>query len=399
MEIKSVSKVVTEHKGVKYSLQPHGLKSRLMTALAVFVVALGGAMLAASPAQAAVAPKFQTCADGWYAKPDLDEAAPVQTSEGFVFDDQSTTVATLAWHDVTPFPISGLSETGATPWSPVSLSGAPGANSAFKVITNPFATLNYQGNGNWWTSKGTVHTGTPTDLMADPYFGAGATVIAFGLGTAIADTDGPWTAKSVTFQTVSYPLGCVFPTASPTPTPVVTTSSSPTQVVVPPAVKKTTKAPNGKINPVVTLPDLSPALTVSPFPTVSPSPSPKPTSTPGGTQFLNIKPAGESSSGINPLFFWGIAVAVVSGLALFGMGVAGILKKRRRDGQDYEGTHHTDDNQTQMIPIVSADDHSVSDYHPDAGESSRGLDETVVQEPSPTGPDDTKPLPPVSENP
>jgi hypothetical protein len=49
-----VSKAVTEYQGAKYSLQPHGLKSKLLGLFAAFVVAFGGALLAASPAQASV---------------------------------------------------------------------------------------------------------------------------------------------------------------------------------------------------------------------------------------------------------------------------------------------------------------------------------------------------------
>jgi len=45
-------KDVTEHMGVKYSLQPHGLRSKLLYVFALFVVAFGGALALASPAQA-----------------------------------------------------------------------------------------------------------------------------------------------------------------------------------------------------------------------------------------------------------------------------------------------------------------------------------------------------------
>lgn len=52
--------VITEYHGVKYSLRPHGLKSRLIVlkrsaliGVAAFIVALGSALLAATPAQAA----------------------------------------------------------------------------------------------------------------------------------------------------------------------------------------------------------------------------------------------------------------------------------------------------------------------------------------------------------
>jgi hypothetical protein len=50
--------VITEYHGVKYSLRPHGLKSRaivfkrsVLVGVAAFIVALGSALLAASPAQ------------------------------------------------------------------------------------------------------------------------------------------------------------------------------------------------------------------------------------------------------------------------------------------------------------------------------------------------------------
>lgn len=47
-----MSRDVAEYDGIKYSLQPHGLKSRLISAFAFFVVAFGGALALASPAQA-----------------------------------------------------------------------------------------------------------------------------------------------------------------------------------------------------------------------------------------------------------------------------------------------------------------------------------------------------------
>lgn len=47
-----MSRVVTSYKGIKYSLQPHGLRSRLLIAFFVFVVAFGGALLNATAAQA-----------------------------------------------------------------------------------------------------------------------------------------------------------------------------------------------------------------------------------------------------------------------------------------------------------------------------------------------------------
>lgn len=50
--------VITKYHGVKYSLRPHGLKSRLivfkrsvLVGVSAFIVAFGGALLAASPAQ------------------------------------------------------------------------------------------------------------------------------------------------------------------------------------------------------------------------------------------------------------------------------------------------------------------------------------------------------------
>lgn len=47
-----MNRVVTEHNGIKYSLQPHGLKSRLLVAFFIFVVAFGGALLVVTSTQA-----------------------------------------------------------------------------------------------------------------------------------------------------------------------------------------------------------------------------------------------------------------------------------------------------------------------------------------------------------
>jgi hypothetical protein len=47
-----VSRDVAEYNGIKYSLQPHGLRSKLWVAFAFFVVAFGGALAIMSPASA-----------------------------------------------------------------------------------------------------------------------------------------------------------------------------------------------------------------------------------------------------------------------------------------------------------------------------------------------------------
>lgn len=52
-------KAITDYEGIKYSLQPHGLRSKILYALAAFVVAFGGALAFALPAEAA--PGDVTC--------------------------------------------------------------------------------------------------------------------------------------------------------------------------------------------------------------------------------------------------------------------------------------------------------------------------------------------------
>lgn len=428
-------KVVTEYKGVKYSLRPHGLRSKLLYYFSAFVLAFGGALLAASPAEGAT-----TCAtighqvipgdywwengahdddhDGlgcegepggidssqlpallvkgnfsgefWYVNPDETGRKPIVTDSGFVFGP-----ADLVHHTV-DLPLTSL--TGGS----FSASPTPSAEFDFSVeirdANKNYGTLRWDGslwsitigagsvNGGGPATDGTWSDASLADLMKNKRTKWGTTnfddttkVVSFGVGYT---ENPPGTVEtivsSVTFGGQMISLVKPAPAPSTVPGPVVTV----TKVVT------------------VTVPETS----SGPTETASPSPSlgTTTTMTPQRIPTPSFQPAAaDGDGGGSNLVGWGIGTAGVAGLALAVAGAVGIARSRRHRmaeaaAEDSEpgGRHRVDNSATQLVPTVD-DGYDMSDYGPDAayGPALGGYAGESYQA------GDTEPLPPVEETP
>lgn len=401
-------KVVTEYKGIKYSLQPHGLKSRAMVLFFSFVLAFGGAFAVASPAQAAGTIKFVTvCGNGfaWYVNPDewtadtkddnQGDRRPFPTSDGLVFG------PTDLIHHQTNFFIDADLDPGTFVADP-----APDLPDFFSIeVWNDaapikYGTLRWNSSLNKWsvTTGGSTFTGTdPEALLKDhdlsthaKSFGVGYTNSPPGTVTSLV--------SSINFRGIRYELNCPVP-PSPSPSPVIVYSPSPSPVVM----VTTTQVPMPGTTKIVTVIQKVPIIPVnsttsSTAEELSPSSDPPQTIGPQSSgNSLSASPvvAGveDASSGSKSLKTFGILVAGAGGLALLGLGAAGAVTavRRRRQRQNYQGSHHVETNNTYDEHKPSDDDDYYDKLH---------NGETTTQFPpvrgSYPGEDDTSQIPPVS---
>lgn len=389
------SKAVTEYKGIKYSLQPHGLKSKLWMAFATFVAAFGGALAVASPAEGAatcgaeittqVIPgsywwengahdgdqdglgcegqpgglddadtatmlvKGDFVGDFWYVNLDETSRKPVATDSGLVFSPADLI------HHTADLPLASLTSGGFV------ASPDPSPEFDFSVevrdVSGAYGTLRWDGS-QWSITIGSgdgpdgpanagTHTGADPVALLDGKvtkwgeFDAGTTkVVSFGVGYTQSP---PGTVETVVSQVIfggqAISLVKPAPVPSPSPSPVVVTITRTVTVAVAPSIE----------------------------PSESPSASPTPGSTSTIPQLIptsSLSPAAADSDGGSSLAAWGIGVAGVTGVALATMGAIGIIRNRRRQ----TGRHHADNTKTQLVPVVSGDEnaHDISDYGPEA---------------------------------
>lgn len=207
----------------------------LAAALAVAIFVAPGQ--AATPAGAH--PVESTCNQGWYVNQDEVSLLPLQTEEGFLFDGPS-----LVHHGADILLVELLA--GAFTVD-VKLGVAP----LFKVETSPYSTLNYVGDGKWWSSRiapgdtgGMDHPVTPAVMATLPIidkswddatsYSATTKVVSFGVGYA-NDTGNKALVSSITFQGTEYDLTCE-PEPSPDPTtPSPSTPAPSSSATTPPA--------------------------------------------------------------------------------------------------------------------------------------------------------------------
>ena len=346
---------VAEYFGIKYSLRPHGWKSRLLYSFFSFVLAFGGALAIASPAQGAAPQVFVTvCGDGasWYVNGDEDGSDPNQgdrrpfaTNDGLVFSPADLI------HHATNLPASSL-QPGSFVAAP-----APDQPSFFSVeVANPsgaYGTLRW--NGAQWSitigsgggaTAGTFSNADPVALLAGRVTKWGAfepttdRVFSFGVGYTNSPP-GTVTSlvSSISFMGTTYGLSCP---VAPSPSPVAVPVPGPTKIVS----KTITMIPSSAGSP-----------------TASDSSAPDPTtpaiSDPSDTPDLD--PAADlNDEGSSSLVTWGLGVAGVTGTALVVAGVVSVMRRRRR----YQGSHQADNSETTLIPAGN-DDYSIRDYRPD----------------------------------
>ena len=385
-------KTVSTYKGIKYSLQPHGLRSKLLVAFAFFVGSFAVFVLG-SPADAANPSVYVTlCGNSttWYVNPDewtadtkddgQGDRRPLATSDGLVFSPTDLIHHQLDFI-VTPALVAGTFVASPTPDIPDFFS--------IEVVNDDgtgYATLRWNSTSSLWevTTGGATHTDTdPAALLTG--LGKSTHARTFGVGYTNAP---PGTVTSlvskISFQGVDYVFACAVPTVTVNvPGPTVTITKNQTVTVTAPA------------------PTQSATATPSPSPTPTPTLSPS-TSTPG--VIPTFSPASSSGSdGGNGLLPWGIGVAALAGAGL----AAAALAKRRR-ANSYQAAHSVDNAETQLIPAYPGDDdYGVSDYDPSLGghpgESWFTRDPGAMvgtppasEEPTPSGNSDTEQIPPVA---
>jgi hypothetical protein len=172
-------------------------------------------------------------------------------------------------------------------------------------------------------------------------------VVAFG-GALLAASPAQATNGEVFCSVETTPPTPQAPMISPTPCPspvtITVTVSGPTVFVTKTVTKTSYITKEVMVTPTedISVPSSSPVSSSTPQPSYTPLPlDTSPTSTPGKSSLMG----------------WGIAMAAIGGTVLVILGVAGMTRRRR-----YSGAHHVD-TPTQIMP----DEHSVSDYNPNAG--------------------------------
>jgi hypothetical protein len=200
--------------------------------IALLFAAAVAILMPALPASAATEPipVQSDCLNGaWYVNSDESSLLPTQEPDGLLFDGPSIVhrSADILLKDLLPGTFVAEVQTGVAP--------------LFKVETNPYSTLNYVGDGKWWSSRiasgdqgGMSHPVTPEVMVTLPImdkpwdeatsYSDTTKVISFGVGYA-NDTGNKALVKSVVFMEETYDLSCE-PEEEPSPTPTVTTSAS-----------------------------------------------------------------------------------------------------------------------------------------------------------------------------
>ena len=379
-----MGKDVTEFAGIKYSLQPHGMKSRFLFVFFSFVVVFGGALALASSAQAAGPTQVfvSVCGDNtsWYVNPDewtkstaddgQGDRRPLAVSDGLVFSP-----ADLIHHQV-DFIVDSSLVAGTYVGNP-----APDIADFFSIeVVNDdhtgYGTLRWDDTAkDWEVTKSGVTTASldPAALLT----GLGLSLHARSFGVGYTNSPPGTVASlvsSISFRTTVYKLSCltVSPSPSPVPGPVKTVFKTVTVTPRPEAVFVPTTEP----------------LNTKTFDPVSESPFPFPT----------LETSLAAGAGGNSIAGWGAAVALITGTGLLAVGIIGVMRRRK-----YQGAHSTD-GETQVMPAVQGDDdYGVGDYDPSSndydpalgGYAGESYQEGHDTEETPTVNTDTKPIPPV----
>lgn len=400
---------------------------KLLYALFSLAIMSATTLVLASPAQAAAGQIGVTvCGSSttWYVNSDEGDRTPLPTSDGLVFSSNKLI------HHVTLVPLANL-KPGTFVANP-----APDQPSFFSV--EAISSLGAYGTLRWDGSKWSITIGAgtgsespavtpgqfsdtdPVALLAGkvtkwgPFDPDTNRVVSFGVGYTNAPPGTVATlVSSITFMTNVYSLSCASGT-SPSPVPGPTQTVIKTVTVTPNPTStgsgKTCAQIGHRVRPGD--PDYAkgPGKPDADGDGVGCESYPEPTTTDSPFSGLNTAPVTATepplhltpdpelvpASNATSLVFWGSLVALLAGLALLVVAIAGIVRSRR-----YRAAHSTDNSQTTMIsPMYSGDDdYGVGDYDPSSGDYDPALGghagESYQAGHNAEAGDDTKPIPPV----
>jgi hypothetical protein len=202
--------------------------------IALLFAATVAILMPAPPASAATTdniPVQSDCLkDAWYVNHEESNLLPTQQQDGLLFDGPSIVhhAAEIMLLDLLPGTFVADVKEGVAP--------------VFKVETSPYSTLNYVGDGKWWSSRiatddqGGQGSPVTAEVMATlpiidkswdeaTSYSEQTKVVSFGVGYA-NDTGNKALVKSISFAGHDYDLSCQ-PEPSPSPTPSVTPSNMP----------------------------------------------------------------------------------------------------------------------------------------------------------------------------
>lgn len=188
-------------------------------------------------------------------------------------------------------------------------------------------------------------------MMALAFF-----VAAFGgtlLATTSASADDDVVAGVIpSISAPPLPELTLFPSPSSSPTPEATPAPAPAVTVTVTVTKTVTRTVTATSEPQALGPPLGPIVApTTPEPSFAPS---------AAFQSTMSKASSESGSS---LIGWGFTVIGVGALLLIGLGVAGIVKRRR-----YNPRHSADASTEEIPAIPDVDEYNIKDYDPKLGD-------------------------------